>query len=96
MTTLQRWIWIVWPAFFSACLTEALVFALVDPDRLHWFGQPIGLSRLGVYSAAFFAFWLIGMIATGLTVLLAWPESLSAAVTGKAPDRPAAATPLRR
>lgn len=67
----QSWIWIVWPAFFSACLLEALVFSLVDPESLHWFGQPLALSRQGVYSIAFFLFWLIAMVATALTVLLA-------------------------
>ncbi len=67
----RPWLWIVWPAFFSACLLEALVFALVDPQSLHWFGQPLALSRMGIYSVAFFAFWAIAMVATGLTMLLA-------------------------
>ncbi|MEO8248248.1 MAG: hypothetical protein ABI589_02665 [Burkholderiales bacterium] len=69
----QPIIWIAWPAFFSACLLEAIVFSLVDPSSLHWFGQPLALSRLGIYSAAFFVFWLITMVATALTVLLAVP-----------------------
>lgn len=70
----HAWIWIVWPAFFSACLMEALVFSLVDPATLHWLGQPVELSRSGIYTAAFFAFWLIAMVATALTVLLAVPS----------------------
>lgn len=67
----QAWIWIIWPAFFSACLLEALVFSVVDPQSLHWFGEPLALSREGVYSIAFFIFWLIAMVSTALTVLLA-------------------------
>lgn len=67
-------VWIVWPAFFSACLLEALVFSMVDPQSLHWFGQPVALSGQAVYSLAFFTFWLIAMVATGLTVLLATPS----------------------
>lgn len=84
MNARQPIIWIVWPAFFSACLLEALVFSLVDPDRLHWFGQPLALSHLGVYSGAFFLFWLISMVATALTVLLAVParRALNGTETG--------------
>ena len=50
-------VWIVWPAFFSACLLEALVFSLVDPQNLRWFGEPLELSRQGegLAGAAFLA-----------------------------------------
>lgn len=94
MTTRQRWMWIAWPAFFSACLLEALVFSMVDPQSLHWFGQPLALSRMGIYSAAFFAFWLIAMVTSALCVLLAVPsrQSLNGTLTG----RPDAATPAHR
>jgi hypothetical protein len=63
--------WIAWPAFLLACLLEILVFALVDPQDLHWFGQPVEISRQGVYTIAFFAFWGVSMVASGLTTLLA-------------------------
>lgn len=66
----QRIMWIIWPAFLAACVLELLVFALVDPQDLHWSGQPLGLSRQGVYSVAFFVFWLVCMGASGLTALL--------------------------
>jgi hypothetical protein len=69
MTT-QRVMWIVWPAFLLACLLEMLVFALVDPQDLHWFGQPVELSREAVYTLAFFVFWALAMVASGLTTLL--------------------------
>lgn len=66
----QRWMWIAWPAFLVAGALEMLVFAMVDPDDLHWFGQPLGLSRLGVYTLAFFAFWGMAMASSALTTLL--------------------------
>jgi hypothetical protein len=66
----QRIMWIMWPAFLVAGLLEILVFAMVDPQDLHWFGQPVDLSRQGVYTLAFFAFWAIAMLASGLTTLL--------------------------
>ena len=66
----QRIMWSIWPAFLRACALELLVFALVDPQDLHWSGQPRGLSRQGVYSVAFFVFCLVCMGASGLTALL--------------------------
>lgn len=66
----QRIMWIMWPAFLVAGLLEILVFAMVDPQDLHWFGQPVDLSRQGVYTLAFFIFWAIAMLASGLTTLL--------------------------
>lgn len=66
----QRLMWIAWPAFLVAGILEMLVFAMVDPQDLHWFGQPLMLSRQGVYTLAFFAFWIITMGASALTTLL--------------------------
>lgn len=47
-----------------------LVFALVDPQSLHWSGQPLALSREAVYTLAFFIFWLLTMVSSALTTLL--------------------------
>ncbi len=66
----NRLMWIAWPAFMAACLLELLVFAFVDPLELQWSGQALGWSRQAVYSGAFFAFWLVSMLACGLTTLL--------------------------
>ena len=63
--------WIAWPAFLVAGVLEMLVFAMVDPQDLQWFGQPVELSRLGVYTVAFFLFWGITMLSSALTTLLA-------------------------
>lgn len=68
---LQRVMWIAWPAFLMAGVLEMLVFAMVDPQDLHWFGQAVQLSRQGVYTVAFFVFWVITMLSSGLTTLLA-------------------------
>lgn len=67
----KRLMWIAWPAFLVAGLIEALVFAMVDPQDLHWFGHPLAMSREGVYTLAFFAFWILTMISSALTALLA-------------------------
>lgn len=73
--TQQRLMWILWPAFLAAGVSEILVFALVDPQELHWGGQPLGWSREAVYTVAFFVFWGISTISNGLTALLAMPAS---------------------
>ena len=67
----QRLMWIAWPAFLLAGVIEMLVFALVDPRDLQWLGQPLALSREGVYTLAFFVFWLLTMASSSLTTLLA-------------------------
>ena len=67
----QRWMWIAWPAFLVAAVLEMLVFALVDPGDLQWFGQPLEWSRQAIYTIAFFVFWGITMASSALTTLLA-------------------------
>ena len=66
----QRLMWIVWPAFLVAGVLEMLVFAMVDPQDLHWFGQPIEWSRQAIYTGSFFVFWAVTMVSSGLTTLL--------------------------
>lgn len=66
----QRWMWIAWPAFLVAGIIEMLVFAMVDPQDLHWFGHPLAMSRQGVYTLAFLAFWALTMLSSALTTLL--------------------------
>lgn len=67
---MQRMMWIAWPAFLVAGLLEILVFGLVDPQDLQWFGHPLALSRSGVYTVSFFAFWILVMVSSALTTLL--------------------------
>ena len=62
---------ILWPAFLMAGVLEMLVFALIDPHDLHWFGgAPVDLSASAVYSLAFFVFWAVISTAGALTQLL--------------------------
>ena len=78
----KRWIAIVWPAFLVAGLLEMLVFALVDPQDLHWGGLPMPLSRQGIYTLAFFLFWALTMLSGAVTVLLAQsPDEVNQAAT---------------
>ena len=62
---------ILWPAFLMAGVLELLVFALVDPGNLHWFGgEQVALSASAVYTLAFFVFWGVIATAGALTQLL--------------------------
>jgi hypothetical protein len=66
----QRLMWIVWPAFLTAGVLEMLIFAMVDPQNVHWFGTPLEWSRQAIYTGAFFVFWAVGAVSGGLTTLL--------------------------
>jgi|EndMetStandDraft_4_1072995.scaffolds.fasta_scaffold19031_4 hypothetical protein len=71
-----RVVGVVWPAFLGACILEMLVFAVVDPYSLQWLGQPLPLSRQGVYSLAFFAFWAVAVLVGCLTLLVGQPVTV--------------------
>jgi len=67
---------ILWPAFLMAGVLEMLVFALVDPGSLRWFGgEQVGLSSSAVYTMAFFVFWGVIATAGALTQLLDQPAA---------------------
>ena len=62
---------IAWPAFLAASGMQVVVFAMVDPLELHWFGQHLPWSRQAIYAAGFFLFWGGATLSSALTVLLA-------------------------
>ena len=72
----ERALLILWPAFVMAGVLEMLVFAVVDPTSLQWFGaEPIEWSRSAIYSVTFFIFWGVIATAGAITQLLALPEA---------------------
>jgi len=71
----ERALIVLWPAFVMAGVLEALVFAVVDPELMSWFGgAPLGLSRQAVYTITFFIFWGVIATASAMTQLLASTE----------------------
>jgi hypothetical protein len=61
---------ILWPAFLMAGVLEMLIFAVVDPGELQWFGGPaIAWSRQAVYTATFFICWAVISVSNALTAL---------------------------
>ena len=74
----HRLMWIAWPAFLAAAVLEVAVFALIDPQDMHWLGHPLGLTRQGIYTLSFFVFWAGTLLSSGLSVLLSSPDESSA------------------
>ena len=67
----QQALRILWPDFFAAGVLEMLVFAVIDPADLHWFGgAPIAWSAQAVYTVTFLIFWGAVASASAMSALL--------------------------
>jgi len=66
----QRIMWVLWPAFLVAAVTEMLFFAVIDPGEIVLFGNPLELGATATYSLFFFFFWAMCSCASGLTCFL--------------------------
>lgn len=65
---LRLLMWILWPAFMAACLGEGLLFSLVDPEELVFFGHAIEISKEGVYTIGFLVIWGLCALSSTLTI----------------------------
>lgn len=63
---MSKWMKLLWLSFFTAILGETAFFAVIDPQLLYLFGEPVSWSPMMVYSLGFFMFWSL----TGLTAAL--------------------------
>ncbi|MFS2164141.1 hypothetical protein [Variovorax sp. Varisp62] len=75
MNGLRQLAGVLWPSFLVACAMEVLVFALVDPVHAFCGADALRMSRQGVYTAAFFIFWLMAAASSACTALLAMPSA---------------------
>jgi hypothetical protein len=67
---------VLWPAFVMAGVLDALVFVVVDPADLHWFGGPaLGWSPSAVYTVTFMIMWAVVGASGALTALLMRSEA---------------------
>lgn len=70
----QQVISVLWSSFLTAGVLEMVVFALVDPADLRWFGgETIDLEPRAVYTLAFLVFWAVISIGSALSLLLCSP-----------------------
>ena len=71
----QRVLQIAWPAFVMAGCLEGMLFSVVDPHDLRWFGgPPIGWPALAIYTVTFIIFWTVIATSGALTALLSLSE----------------------
>jgi hypothetical protein len=67
---------ILWSAFLVAGVQEALVFVVVDPLSLHWFGSDaIDWSVQAIYTVTFLIFWSTTATAGALALWLYSPDT---------------------
>ncbi len=70
MTTAKA-LQVLWPAFLMAGVMEMLIFAVVDPNELQWFGvAQIEWSRQAIYTVTFALCWVVTSTSSALTALL--------------------------
>jgi hypothetical protein len=63
---------ILWPAFVMGGVLEMLVFVVVDPLELRWFGGPaLGWTAGAIYTVTFLIFWVVVATASALSAWLA-------------------------
>lgn len=60
-------------SFFTAVLGETVFFAVIDPQLLYLFGEPVSWPREVVYSVGFFMFWSLTALTAGLVALMLKP-----------------------
>jgi hypothetical protein len=70
--TLEYAMWVVWPGFLAAVAAEIVLFTIFDPLDLD-----MRSSRGAFYTAAFVAFWVLGMFSSALTLFLQRPQDKS-------------------
>ena len=61
---------VAWPSFLVAALAEFVFFSIFDPFELHFFGAPLEMSRLAIYTMGFFGFWGLAMASAVLALWL--------------------------
>jgi len=84
----QRIMWVLWPAFLMAAVSEMLFFAFIDPGEVVLFGNPVTLSASATYSLFFFFFWTMATCSSALTCFLQRSPFELNRCPLDAPDRP--------
>ena len=70
---MSKWIHLLSLSFFTAILGETVFFAVIDPQLLYLFGEPVTWSPMVVYSVGFFMFWSLTALTAGLVALMLKP-----------------------
>lgn len=66
---------VAWPSFLVAGVLAMLVFSAVQPGDMRGLGGLLTqMSPIGVYTIAFFAFWIVAAVGMALALALAAPS----------------------
>ena len=80
---------VAWSSFLTAGVLEALVFAVVDPHDLRWFGAaPVELSAQAVYTIGFLIFWSVVALGASIALLLLNLPADESGPQGRSPGWP--------
>ena len=66
----RLFIWIMWPSFLVAGMAEGLLFSMVHPSELLFFGHHPDISDEGIYTLGFFMIWIFCSISSALTAYI--------------------------
>lgn len=66
----RLFIWIMWPSFLVSILAEGLLFSIVHPSELLFFGHHPNISDEGVYTIGFFIIWIFCSFSSALTAYI--------------------------
>ena len=82
---MTKWIQLLGLSFFTAILGETAFFAVIDPQQLYLFGEPVDWSPIAVYSTGFFMFWSLTALTAALVYWLQKPgEAVNREPQGRA------------
>ena len=66
----RLFIWILWPSFLVSGLAEGLLFSMVHPEDLLFFGYHPDISDEGIYTVGFFMIWMFCALSSALTAYI--------------------------
>ena len=66
----RLFIWIMWPSFLASILAEGLLFSIVHPAELLFFGNHPNISDEGIYTIGFFVIWIFCSFSSALTAYI--------------------------
>ena len=66
----RLFIWIMWPSFLVSILAEGLLFSIVHPAELLFFGNHLNISDEGIYTIGFFVIWIFCSFSSALTAYI--------------------------
>ena len=66
----RLFIWIMWPSFLVSILAEGLLFSIVHPAELLFFGHHPEISDEGIYTIGFLMIWIFCAVSSALTAYI--------------------------